>query len=247
DEGIYFSSSNYNILTNITLSSNGYYGIRLRGNNNTIKDSVIEGNQDYGILMFGTVTEPNYFYNNIINNTNNVYLSGTIYANMWNTTEQLKTNIIGGSYFGGNFWTNPSGTGFSNTCTDINPSAGICDDAYNITTDSACTPGVNCGINTDYLPLTKETCQAVGYVCCDPVPGCKGTGHPFYDDTCSGQICCEMCETPLPTIHFNGVIDNVVIYNRALGSGEIRNHYLFTEQTMFHVIEVVLSLGYVYD
>jgi len=51
-------------------------------------------------------------------------------------------NIIGGPYQGGNFWANPSGTGFSQTCID-NDINGICDSSYSISS-----------VDIDYLPLT---------------------------------------------------------------------------------------------
>jgi hypothetical protein len=52
------------------------------------------------------------------------------------------TNIIGGPYPGGNFWANPSGTGFSQTCIDENID-GFCDSSYSMNSE-----------NADHLPLT---------------------------------------------------------------------------------------------
>jgi hypothetical protein len=54
------------------------------------------------------------------------------------------TNIIGGSFLGGNFWGYPNGTGFSQTCPDVNGD-GICDKSY--TLDEK---------NIDYLPLAND-------------------------------------------------------------------------------------------
>ena len=54
------------------------------------------------------------------------------------------TNIIGGSYIGGNYWAKPDGTGFSQTAVDANGD-GIADSAYVIAEN-----------NIDYLPLTAK-------------------------------------------------------------------------------------------
>ncbi|MFA4956990.1 MAG: NosD domain-containing protein [Candidatus Methanoperedens sp.] len=117
--GVYVYNST-TVITNVTVQNLkvmdwGGYGIILTGSNNTI-------------------------YNNIFNNTNNFNFYGTN-INTWNTTRQSGTNIINGSYLGGNFWANPDGAGFSQTCTDGNGD-GICDSSY--TLDS---------YNIDYLPL----------------------------------------------------------------------------------------------
>ncbi len=46
--------------------------------------------------------------------------------------------------------------------------------------------------------------------------------------------------------YFNGTIDQVRIYNRALSPEEVESLYDFPEQDMFQPAEVVLTLGYVY-
>jgi hypothetical protein len=70
---------------------------------------------------------------------------GTIYANYWNTTKQRGDRIYSpGTKIGGNYWTNPTGNGFSDTCTDAN-NDGFCDSNYTLATN-----------NIDYLPLSDE-------------------------------------------------------------------------------------------
>jgi hypothetical protein len=64
--------------------------------------------------------------------------------NVWNTTKTSGTNIIGGSFLGGNFWANPSGTGFGQTCADTNKD-GICNTKYTLNSN-----------NIDYLPLAMN-------------------------------------------------------------------------------------------
>ena len=70
-----------------------------------------------------------------------------MYPNTWNTTYATGPNVIGGQYLGGNYWANPSDTGYSQTCTDSNGD-GFCDNPYPLATN-----------NTDNLPLhaTKVT------------------------------------------------------------------------------------------
>jgi len=62
--------------------------------------------------------------------------------NTWNTTKTTGENIIGGPHLGGNYWSTPNGTGFSDTCVD-DGGDGLCDDPYVLS-------GPN---NTDGLPL----------------------------------------------------------------------------------------------
>ena len=84
-------------------------------------------------------------YNNYFNNTVNIkFEEGYENTYVWNTALTEGTNIIGGSYFGGNYWAKPDGTGFSQTTVDANGD-GIADSAYAIS-----------DINIDYLPLTAK-------------------------------------------------------------------------------------------
>jgi parallel beta-helix repeat protein len=129
--GIYlYSSSNNNTLTNNTASNNADYGILLwasssnmltnniasnnteRGiflysssNNNTLTSNTASNNTGYGIYL--SSSSNNTIYNNYFNNTNNAYDGGT---NTWNTTKTSGTNIIGGPYLGGNYWSDYNGT-----------------------------------------------------------------------------------------------------------------------------------------
>lgn len=142
-------------VTNVTIRNctiqeffNGVY--IYYSNFSTINNSIIQNNS-FGIQLLEG--EANLVYNNFFNNINNVYFVGTIYINHWNTTKQVGENIMYGNIIAGNFWAKPAGTGYSETCTDSNLD-GICDKAYNVTTDSSYTPGIDCGDNVDYLPLT---------------------------------------------------------------------------------------------
>ncbi|MCK5177883.1 MAG: right-handed parallel beta-helix repeat-containing protein, partial [Candidatus Aenigmarchaeota archaeon] len=155
--GIYLSYSNKNIIENINMSYNVHTGIYLSqySNNNTIENSDSLYNEDYGLNVFMVQdnfisncrfqnnglyglyiyeSQNNQLYNNFFNNTNNIGFY-TSYTNKWNTTKQAGPNIIGDPYIGGNYYTNPTGTGYSNTCTDSNKD-GICDTYLKLTSNN---------------------------------------------------------------------------------------------------------------
>jgi len=98
-------------------------------------------NWKYKWAMYTSVNlRRNRIYDNQFNNINNFIIkNGSI--NRWNTTKTLSTNIIGGPYLSGNAWTTPTGTGFSQTCTDSD-NDGICDSTYHLDSN-----------NTDNFPL----------------------------------------------------------------------------------------------
>ncbi len=106
--------------------------------NGTIKNNTFSSN-NYGIYLVSS--DNNKIYNNLFNNTNNVGFGGTACSNIWNVTKTPGENILGGNYLGGNAWLNPSGAGFSQTCSDSDNDT-ICDTSYQIDTG-----------NIDYLPL----------------------------------------------------------------------------------------------
>ncbi len=183
DTGIYLYGSNNNEIRNVYIEDSDWYGIYIRndadGNlventtildadltgiymgsisdNNIIRDSKISESGGQGI-DFDIAPTNNQIYNNLLNNTDNVDFSQSEVYNSWNTTKQSGTNILNTNniYIGGNYYTNSSSTGFSDTCEDSNLD-GFCDFPYNISTDSPCTEGVNCSsLNADFLPLSDE-------------------------------------------------------------------------------------------
>ncbi|MCM1986886.1 NosD domain-containing protein [Methanococcoides seepicolus] len=165
DDGIALSSSSYNNLNNNTASNNTYIGIRLwDSSDNTLNDNTANSNNASGIRMmnssYNTLTDntasnnaagimisvdsnDNLIYNNYFNNTNNVEYDGTNTGNnIWNITQTVGTNIVGGPLLGGNYWVHPNGTGFSVDTADSNKD-GICDEQYNLSETEF-----------DYLPLS---------------------------------------------------------------------------------------------
>jgi parallel beta-helix repeat protein len=145
DKGIDFYQTSSNTLSNIISSSNNY-GFYIRYSvSNTIKNSIIQNNTEYGIYLQASGDPENLIYNNLFNNTNNIYFDEGIYANNWNTTRQTGSRIYSlGTEIGGNYWTNPDGNGYSDTCTDADKD-GFCDDPFVLATD-----------NVDYLALSDE-------------------------------------------------------------------------------------------
>ncbi|MCK5020805.1 MAG: right-handed parallel beta-helix repeat-containing protein, partial [Candidatus Peribacteraceae bacterium] len=175
--GIQFANSHNNTIVNSTLSSNSKEAIMLlscsdnnissttmsdnlfgitfysQNSNNIISNSNIKNSTSYGIYFYenGTgVSSNNFIYNNLFNNTINVYSNNESAFNYFNTTLDYfnSQSAINGSCLGGNFWTGPNGN-FSDNCTDT-ASDGICDSDYTLQTNI-----------TDYLPLTIQR----NYIC----------------------------------------------------------------------------------
>lgn len=118
----------------VITSDSGYSGLCSGGSGNTTLYNNILNNAylDYGGVVF--------LYNNYLNIS---FLTFDDNISL-NTTKTLGTNIIGGLYLGGNYWTNSEGTGYSDICSNENNDS-FCDVSYFIEST------VN---NTDYLPLT---------------------------------------------------------------------------------------------
>ena len=160
--GIYLVSSRGCTVSGNTIVNNGYYGIVLGSSNNNIisgntatnsERGIYIGNSDENTVSGNTVTlngvlgfyscslcDRNQIYNNYFNNTEISVKTGS--GNTYNTTKTAGTNIIGGSYIGGNYWGKPDGKGFSDTAVDKDGD-GISDSTYTL-------PGSS---YVDYLPL----------------------------------------------------------------------------------------------
>jgi len=147
--GIALRSSSNNTLNSNTATAS-LSGIYLySSSNNTLNGNNISKNHDGGIYLYSSSN--NKIYNNLFNNTNNFYFYDSN-INTWNTTKISGINIIGGPYLGGNFWANPGGTGFSQTCSDVDTD-GICDSIYLLESN-----------NIDFLPLAKFTAAEIKVV-----------------------------------------------------------------------------------
>ncbi|WP_229390657.1 NosD domain-containing protein [Methanosarcina sp. DH2] len=137
--GIMLSLSDNNILYMNKAISNTY-GISLNSSkNNNVSSNNVTSSTSNGLFLCAQSTN-NRIYNNYLNNTMNVNNKNS--GSTWNTTKASGASIVGGSSIGGNYWANPSGTGFSqlNAAHDSNGD-GIIDFKYD---------GDNL---TDYYPL----------------------------------------------------------------------------------------------
>jgi len=145
--GILLNGSESNTMSNnlITLNEKG---IRLESSNsNDILDNIIAYNYGPGISL--EASSRNFIYNNYLKNAENVEEKTVNAENLWQSPLVTRQNIVRGPYIAGNFWANPEGKGYSETCADEN-SNGICDAQYNIT-----------GGGTDKSPLFPKVPSAV--------------------------------------------------------------------------------------
>jgi len=155
--GAYFDYSDDLRLSSTIFENNsaGHYGGGAFIENSegvTLSDTTIEYNTaGYG----GGVCAKNSALsvtNNFFRNEDNFYLYSDESVYPWNLvfnrTLNLTENIAGGPYLGGNVWTNPAGTGFSQTQSDADFD-GICDNIY-VINDSDSNSTV---VGMDYLPL----------------------------------------------------------------------------------------------
>lgn len=104
DTGIYLGPvTDDNTITDNNISSNSYGISSYYASNNTITNNIVSSN-DYGIYL--TFSSNNTIYNNYFSNTNNAWDDGN---NIWNIKKIAGTNIIGGSWLGGNYWSDYTG------------------------------------------------------------------------------------------------------------------------------------------
>jgi hypothetical protein len=130
---------------------------------------------------------PNLIYNNLFNCSTFISYAATNFSNSYNTTNQTSSRIYSnGTRIGGNYWTNSSGQGYSDTCTDADAD-GFCDSPLNLTNMVACS-GASCSTNqTDYLPLSDEFTNAPD----DPsvqINSTGGTNTTLEDLNCNATI-----------------------------------------------------------
>ncbi|MFP4523686.1 MAG: DUF2341 domain-containing protein, partial [Candidatus Woesearchaeota archaeon] len=119
----------------------------------TINDSWFEVSNP---VYFGTIESVGVtLYNTLFNMSGS--FSFNSYNHVFNTSMRSGDRIYGeGLKVGGNYYTNPAGTGYSDTCTDVDKD-GFCDDPYDLDFGCSCEEGVNCTAGaTDYLPLSDE-------------------------------------------------------------------------------------------
>ncbi len=103
--GIRLMDSSDNTLTDNTASNNNEKGLYLSySNNNTLTGNLVSQNEEFGIYLIRSMD--NLIYDNYFKSTDNVYDDGN---NIWNITKTPGTNIVGGLFLGGNYWSDYTG------------------------------------------------------------------------------------------------------------------------------------------
>ena len=148
------TNANDNLVMGNTLRTGSVAGVKveLYAANTTLRDNYIEG-YTYPVYLDPYATH-GLVYNNILNASGSLSYNET---HAWNASLNCSMqNIVGGGCAGGNYWANPSGTGYSQTCADADVN-GICDVAYNAsgvydalplaTPSAAIPPGYSAALN----------------------------------------------------------------------------------------------------
>ncbi len=126
--GAYYIDSKRSAVASSSLCSDVYGFASVTSGDIILRNSTVKDSAEVGIYIddyqgsSGTVK----VYDNLLNNSYNVYLDA---ISRFNTSYSSGINIMGQSYIGGNYWTNPTATGYSDTCKDANGDR-ICNDPY---------------------------------------------------------------------------------------------------------------------
>jgi hypothetical protein len=138
------------IYNNITLRS---YPIFYHVDNLLISNSTFNTTYDPSFTIMSSNNIK--LYNNFLRTPSTYRGASTTQAD-WNTTLAAGTRIFGfGSLVGGNYYTFPNASGYSDTCNDTDFN-GICDQPFNVANITGCVVGVNCPeYDVDYFPLSK--------------------------------------------------------------------------------------------
>lgn len=218
-DGPYFSLATVNISE--YTSRNNIYGLWI-GYGTDLHNFTLTGSKFYndssGSLDFAST---NYalsskIYNNLFNDSIYMAFEESPRNVSWNTTRQTGTRIYSaGTEIGGNYWTNSTANGYSDTCTDANTD-GFCDDPYDVEAGVACAEVADglpaCGNNTDWLPLSafyEEPLCVQNWTCTEWGECVRG----YQTRECTDENQCgnetgrpaerQLCLTPVPNATMN--------------------------------------------
>ncbi|WP_197074616.1 NosD domain-containing protein [Methanosarcina sp. WH1] len=137
--GIFLKFSKDNWVINNRVKMNSLDGILLEASDeNRVIGNLLHYNTEYGFMLSNS--SRNLIYNNFFQNTVNIGYEGINSENTWNITRERGINIAGGSYIGGNYWTDPQSTAMC-VIEDLDDD-GFCDASYDLGEG-----------NIDYMPL----------------------------------------------------------------------------------------------
>jgi len=207
--GIRMIYSSYNILADNNFNNNVRFGINLgpSSNNNIILSNYITNNIIRGFNLIGP-SNNNLIYNNLFNNSENFRSNGISQNNTWNISISAGTNIINGLNIAGNFWANPAGMDFSQTCFDSD-NDDICDSAFALNSN-----------NTDFLPLAYPNA---------PSSPSEINGKVFIDSNGNGTMDAGESEISGVLINLTRLISPGVEFQAGTAFTDINGSYNFTD------------------
>jgi parallel beta-helix repeat protein len=138
--GIAMNSEDVHLSGN-NISLNNAAGVLVYGNSSIIEGNLIIANKGRGILV--DAISGGRIWDNVFKNVKNFELSGFRDTTSWNITPESAPAVTNSPLTGGNYWGNPDGTGYSDTC--VPDDDGFCSVPYVMGTG-----------DTDYHPLTTR-------------------------------------------------------------------------------------------
>ncbi|MCX6777921.1 MAG: right-handed parallel beta-helix repeat-containing protein, partial [Candidatus Micrarchaeota archaeon] len=232
--GVYLLDSSFNTVSNNNVSANGW-GITLDtdSNNNTVSNNLVTLNNvpagtAFGISIRDSVN--NIFFNNLINNTVNYQNVGVTVPNFFNTTRQPGQRIYSpGTDIGGNYWSNPAGNGYSDSCTDSNRD-GFCDTPPPFTLPDG---------NTDNLPLSNKYVDTT-----PPVITVISPQNTVYNTTSfwANVTTNESCSNAYYSLN-GGPNTNLTLLNSTYFFGNVTTSIIGGNSIVFYAVDLAGNIG----